>query len=91
MSRDAKARRARQSRKEQNQEFFEAVRDLMNHPVVQRMKNYPHHCDTTCYQHCVNVAYYNYRICKALGLNARAAASAEIARRLMFTPPELLW
>ena len=23
--------------------------------------------------------------------NARAAASAEIARRLMFTPPELLW
>lgn len=76
MSRDANARRARQFRKEQNQEFYDVVRDLMNHPVVQRMKSYPHHCATNCYQHCLNVAYYNYQICKVLGLNARAAARA---------------
>ena len=74
-----------------NEEFYGYIKDLVHHPAVLQMKKYPHHCGTSCYQHCLNVAYYNYRICKALGLNARAAASAEIARRLMFTPPELLW
>ena len=59
-----------------NQEFYECIRDVMNHPPVQEMKKYPHHCDTNCYQHCLNVAYYNYEICKVLGLDAKAAARA---------------
>ena len=76
MSRDARARKARQYRNGLNQEFYECIRDVMNHPAVQEMKKYPHHCDTNCYQHCLNVAYYNYEICKVLGLDAKAAARA---------------
>ena len=76
MTRDARARKARQFKNHLNQEFYDCIRDIMQHPVVQRMKKYPHHCDTNCYQHCLNVAYYNYQICKALGLNAMAAARA---------------
>ncbi len=81
MTRDARARKARQFKNHLNQEFYDCIRDIMQHPVVQRMKKYPHHCDTNCYQHCLNVAYYNYQVCKALGLNARAAARAGDAPR----------
>lgn len=64
------------------QEFYEAVKDMIEHPVVQEMKKYPHHCTTSCYQHCLNVAYYNFRICKALGRNATAAARAGMVHDL---------
>lgn len=76
MTRDARARRARSHRNDMNQEFYECIRDIMEHPMVLLMKKFPHHCDTDCYQHCMNVAYYNYQICKVLGLDARAAARA---------------
>lgn len=76
MTRDARARKARQYRNDLNQEFYDCVRDIMEHPVVIQMKKFPHHCDTNCYQHCVNVAFYNYQICKVLNLDARSAARA---------------
>lgn len=76
MSRNANARRARQLKSNMKQEFYDCIRDIMEHPVVQQMKKYPHHCDTNCYQHCLNVSYYNFQICRLLGLNARAAARA---------------
>ena len=40
------------------------------------MKKYIQHGTTTCYQHCLNVAYYNFRLCRFLGLDARRAARA---------------
>ena len=61
---------------EGNEEFYECIKDLVHHPYVLRMKEYPHHCETSCYQHCLNVAYYNFRICKFFGLDARSAARA---------------
>lgn len=59
-----------------NEEFYEYVKDIVHHPAVLQMKEFPHHCDTSCYQHCLNVAYMNYRICKSFHLDARAAARA---------------
>lgn len=64
------------------QEFCESIEDLIEHPVVLEMKKYPHHCTTSCYQHCLNVAYYNFKICKAFGLDARAAARAGMVHDL---------
>lgn len=55
-------------------EFYEEIRDLATHPVVLRMKLYPHHGVTSCYRHCLNVAYYNYYWSRKLGLDARSAA-----------------
>lgn len=57
-------------------EFYEAIKDLVEHPIVLEMKKYPHHCNTSCYQHCLNVAYYNFKLCKAFGLDAKSAARA---------------
>lgn len=44
-------------------EFYACIQDLVEHPAVQSMKKYPHHADITCFEHCMNVAYYNYEIC----------------------------
>ena len=57
-------------------ELYPCIRDLMEHPVVQQMKQYPQHGNTNCYQHCIHVAWCNYRICRLLGLNAEEAARA---------------
>ena len=59
-----------------NEEFYGYIKDLVLHPYVLKMKQFPHHCETSCYQHCLNVAYYNYRICKFFHLDARSAARA---------------
>ena len=47
------------------------VKDIAEHPVVLRMKLYPHHGSTNCYQHCMNVAYYNYQWCRFLHLGCK--------------------
>lgn len=59
-----------------NEEFYSYIKDLVHHPYVLKMKNFPHHCETNCYQHCLNVAYFNYRICKFFHLDAKSAARA---------------
>ena len=60
----------------ESREYFEYVKDLLDNEVVSEMKKFRHHYSTTCYQHCLNVSYYNYIVCKKLGLNAKAAARA---------------
>jgi len=57
-----------------NEEFYECIKDLATHPAVLRMKRHPHHGTTNCYQHCINVAYYNYQWCRVLHLDAHSAA-----------------
>ncbi|MDO4944812.1 MAG: HD family phosphohydrolase [Ruminococcus sp.] len=65
-----------------NKEYFEFVKDLLDDETVNQMKNYRHHYSTTCYQHCINVSYYNYLVCRKLGLNSRSAARAGILHDL---------
>lgn len=76
MTRGQMVRLARALKNDYNQEFFDCIKDLVVHPKVQEMKLYPHHCKASCFQHCMNVAYYNFQICRFFGLNARAAARA---------------
>ncbi|HUM83267.1 MAG TPA: HD family phosphohydrolase [Lachnospiraceae bacterium] len=56
--------------------FYEVVKDILHDPEVLKMKNFNQHSNTDCYMHCLHVSYYNYRICRALRLNAGAAARA---------------
>lgn len=75
MSKAMGSRYSVESSKE-SKEYFEFVKDLLDNEVVGEMKKFRHHYSTTCYQHCLNVSYYNYIVCKKLGLNAKAAARA---------------
>jgi uncharacterized protein len=61
---------------EKTKEYYEFVKDLLESDVVNEMKKYQHHYSTTCYQHCLNVSYYDYLVCRKLGLNSKSAARA---------------
>lgn len=54
--------------------FYECVKDLIEHEDVLKMKEFKQHCDINCFQHCINVAYYSYKICKACRLDYKSAA-----------------
>ncbi|MGN1412124.1 MAG: HD family phosphohydrolase [Oscillospiraceae bacterium] len=59
-----------------NGEFYSYIQDLVNSEPVIQMKSYIQHGTTTTFDHCLNVSYYNYLICKKFGLNARSGARA---------------
>lgn len=58
------------------------VADLLENEIVLKMKEFPHHGDTTCFQHCLNVSYYNYKLCRFFSLNERAGARAGLLHDL---------
>lgn len=57
-------------------EFDSIIKDLVENKTVQKMKNYRQHYDTSCFEHCKNVAYYSYLICKKYNLDYVSAARA---------------
>lgn len=63
-------------------EYYEYVKDLLDSDVVNEMKKYRHHYSTTRFQHCLNVSYYNYIVCRKLGLNSKEAARAGLLHDL---------
>lgn len=52
------------------------VKDLLENELVLKMKTFTHHGETSCFQHCLNVSYYNFRVCRFFSLNERAGARA---------------
>ena len=56
------------------------VRDLLEHPEVQRLANFVQHHATTRLEHCITVSYESYRIARRLHLDARATARAGPSR-----------
>lgn len=63
-------------------EYYTLVADLLESSIVRQMENYTHHGRTTCFQHCLNVSYFNYRLCRVLNLNRRAGARAGLLHDL---------
>lgn len=46
------------------------------------MKNFGQHYDTSCYEHCMNVAKYTYLICKKHNLDYISATRAAMLHDL---------
>ena len=63
-------------------EFKELVKDILDNPTVQKMKDYKQHYDTSCLEHCINVSYKSYKTCKKLKLDYKAAARAAMVHDL---------
>ena len=57
-------------------EFESIIADLVSNETVQKMNNFRQHYDTSCFEHCKNVAFYSYLICKKYGLDYKSAARA---------------
>ena len=50
-------------------EFKQIVNEICQNPKVKEMTNFMQHANTSCYEHCLRVAYYTYIICKKLNLD----------------------
>lgn len=57
-------------------EFDTIINDLISNDTVLKMKEFRQHYNTSCFEHCKNVAYYSYIICKRYHLDYRSAARA---------------
>ena len=57
-------------------EFELIINDIIQNETVQKMKQFKQHYNTSCFEHCLHVSYFNYILCKKLHLNYTAAARA---------------
>ena len=63
-------------------EFEKIIEDIINNQTVQKMKDFNQHYDTSCLEHCKNVAYISYKICKKLKLDYKSTARAAMLHDL---------
>jgi len=59
---------------ETDYEFYFAISDILSNKVVMSSDAILHHSKTSCYRHMFNVAYYSFKMCKALKLDYISAA-----------------
>lgn len=57
-------------------EFYSYIKDILQNQYVQDMKSFTHHYGTTCLQHSINVAYYNYLLSKYFHLDRKSLSRA---------------
>ncbi|MBQ6034566.1 HD domain-containing protein [Ruminococcus sp.] len=67
-----------------NNSYYACISDIIGSKQVQELKSITHHISTTRFQHCVNVSYYSYIVCRVLKLNARSAARAGLLHDLFY-------
>lgn len=65
-----------------NSEFDNIIKELIDNKKVQEMKNFRQHCDTNCFEHCYMASYCSYNICKRLGWDYKSAARAAMLHDL---------
>ena len=63
-------------------EFYDVVEELLHRDEVRELADFTHHRMTTRYQHCLNVSYYNYKLCRLFRLDADSAARAGLLHDL---------
>lgn len=64
--------------------YYSCVCDIIDAPELEKLKKIPHHISTTRFQHCLNVSYYGYVICRRFRLDARSAARAGLMHDLFY-------
>ncbi|MBP3746477.1 MAG: HD domain-containing protein [Ruminococcus sp.] len=65
-------------------DYYPMICDIIGSDKLDELKNITHHISTTRFQHCVNVSYYSYIVCRKLHLNARSAARAGLLHDLFY-------
>ena len=65
-------------------EYMSCVCDLIENEKIKKLDKYEQHCHTSRLQHCINVSYYSFLICRFLGWDYRSAARAGLMHDLFF-------
>lgn len=58
------------------EEFYNIINDIINNEEYLKRKEYHHHGETSVYDHCLDVAYYAFRMSKKLNLDYKSATIA---------------
>lgn len=73
--RDNSADKISTNDKKQNcDSFTDCISDLISNNSVKSMKRFIQHSDVSCLEHCVNVSYYSFLVCRFLRLDCCSAA-----------------
>lgn len=64
--------------------YYSCICDIIDSRQLEELKLITHHISTTRFQHCLNVSYYSYLLCRKFGLNARSAARAGLLHDLFY-------
>lgn len=62
--------------------FIDNIKEILENDTVKKMNNYRQHYQTSCFDHCLMVAYYCYIICKKLHLDYISCARAAMVHDL---------
>ena len=65
-----------------DKDFMKIIEDLINNNTVKEMKKYRQHYDITTFEHCLNVSYISYKICKKLKWDYKSMARAAMLHDL---------
>lgn len=63
-------------------EFIHAISNVASNDIVKQMQNFRQHYDSSCYEHCLEVSYISFLICKKLKLDYVSAARAGLLHDL---------
>ena len=55
-------------------DYFNEIKDLLEHDKVNELKNFTQHGGTTCFEHSLRVSLYSYKICKKFNWDYKSAA-----------------
>ncbi len=64
--------------------YYFCVDDIIDANELRELKMIVHHISSNRFQHCLNVSYYSYIVCRKFGLNARSAARAGLLHDLFY-------
>lgn len=64
--------------------FLETIQDLIEIPEVKKLDHCSHHYRSTRLEHCVNVSYYSFLICRRFGWDYRSAARGGLLHDLFY-------
>lgn len=65
-----------------NIEYINIILDIFKNSTVKNMANFRQHYNSSCLQHCLEVSYISYKICKKLKLDYVSAARAGLLHDL---------
>ncbi len=82
----AKSMQYKVNRALNDRKYYEIVRSIINSPEFQKRKNFKHHEDCSVYEHCIEISYLAYRICRKLGLYSRDAAIGGLLHDFYYKP-----
>jgi len=55
-------------------DYLDCIADILSEEVVWSMDDISHHAETSCLDHCFNVSFISYLICRKLGFDYSSAA-----------------